>query len=141
MMIKKIAGLLSHNAVAKNPDIYTKAIEINDNIELNSKNPIYVYFDAALSREIVKEKSVNARFVLIKDKNEIVYFVYNKDNFKKETKFDEFNKLINSQKIITEQDLIIYSGVCLCVYYSGIQSINVYPIEEHLISDSEFKII
>ncbi|MBQ8130877.1 MAG: hypothetical protein IJ193_00135 [Bacilli bacterium] len=138
-MIKKQAKILDYNPVVSD-FLHTIPIEINDSNKLDSSYPT-VYFDAAFSRQVVKNKSDECKFVFITENKEQVYFIYDPENFTKETNYDKFNELINSQKESFDENLEIYSGLCVCIYNPASQSINVFPVKETKISDPNFKII
>ena len=139
MMIKKYAKTLDYNVLETNNFLKNQPVEISD--ETNTSDNMAVYFDAALSRHIVSDKSVYAKYVSIRENKETVYFVYDKNNFINETKFEEFRDLINSARESGHIGLEIYTGGCLCTYIPDIQAIRVYPKEEISINEKEFKII
>lgn len=142
MMIKKYAKRLDYNPNVIDNHLKNQPIEISDETnDPDNRDNMTVYFDAALSRKIVSEKSVYARYVSITENYETVYFVYDKNNFSGETKYEQFKELIDSKKDIKESYLEIYSGGCLCTYISKIQSIRVYPKDEFSIGEKEFHII
>ena len=138
-MIKKISKLLDYNPVTADY-LHTIPIEINDSNKVNDTDPI-VYFDAAFSRKVVDEKSAESRFVYIKENSEQVYFIYDPENFSKESNYKEFTDLINSQKDILDVKIEIYSGLCVCIYNTNAQSISMYPVKETKITDPDFKLI
>ena len=142
MMIQKYAKILDYNPNETNNHLKNQPIEISDETnDPDNVNNVIVYFDAALSRKIVSDKSVYAKYVSITENKETVYFVYNKKNFINETNYEKFKDLIDSKKDIKESNLDIYTGNCLCTYISKIQSIRVYPKDEISIEEKEFKII
>ena len=141
MMIKKFAKMLDYNPIVSVQKVnHVSPIEINDNVDPDHSDTATVYFDAALSRKIVSEKSKEAKYVWIQEKNETVYFVYDPETFNQEINFNAFESLINSKKEIKETGLHIYSGDCACRYTLGSQTINVYPTNEISISDNNFKL-
>ena len=141
MMIKKFAKMLDMNPMVSIQKVnHVSPIEINDNVDPDHSDTTIVYFDAALSRKIVDAKGVDARYIWIQEKDEVVYFVYDPETFNQEINFNAFESLINSKKEIKETGLHIYSGDCACRYTSGSQTIIVYPTNEISISDSNFKL-
>ena len=141
MMIKKFAKMLDMNPMVTVIEVnHVSPIEINDNVDPDHSDTTIVYFDAALSRKIVSEKAKEAKYIWIKEKDELVYFVYDPETFNQEINFNAFESLINSKKEIEETGLHIYSGDCKCIYVSGLQTITVYPTNELSISDNNFKL-
>ena len=139
MLIEKGANYLLYNQLASIQNLSIRPIEIGGPDK--TYGDTIVYFDAALSRHVVSDRTKDSRYVFIKENKDSAYFVYDPETFSKETKFAEFNNMINSQTDIKDENLDIYSGDCVCIYDPKNQTIRVYPTNETNISDNEFKII
>ena len=112
-------------------DVNQWTIIISDYTDKNSNNSdsIPVYFDAAFSRKVVKEKVVEGGYTMIEElvtKDVLVpeiktaAFVYDPTTFSQEKGYEEINNYLKSRG----DEITVYKGKCECSYDSEHQSIT-----------------